>query len=343
MKRLKIIQVGIGHDHAICTFRSMKKQDDLFDVLGVVVCDGEEERWENTEAEKYGIKRFTLDEALAVGDLDAVAVECDDVNLTKYSMLFAERGVHIHMDKPGGTDQGDYERMLSVMKAKGLVFQTGYMYRYNPVIDKVLKRARNGELGEIYSVEAHMDCYHQPKKRAWLGAFPGGMMHYLGCHLVDLIVQFMGLPEEIIPMNIPTGFDGVEAADYGFAVFKYKNGVSFAKTVATEPGGFMRRQLVVCGKNETVELKPTEEYVPNSGGMMVTPMVSRTEKENWLEYASATVDVPFDRYDTMMRHFAECVAGERNNPYTYEYEARLHRLVLAACGVDIDYKAEIKL
>jgi hypothetical protein len=52
---------------------------------------------------------------------------------------------------------------------------------------------------------------------------------------------------------------------------------------------------------------------------------------------------PFDRYDTMMTHFAEYVNGERETPYTYEYEAQLHKIVLAACGENIDYKSKVVL
>lgn len=41
-------------------------------------------------------------------------------------------------------------------------------------------------------------------------------------------------------------------------VFRYRNGISFAKSTAVEYGGFERRQLVVCGSKGTVELKPFE-------------------------------------------------------------------------------------
>ena len=66
------------------------------------------------------------------------------------------------------------------------------------------------------------------------------------------------MPQEVIPLSQPIGTDGVDADDFGMAVFKYKNGVSFVKSTAVEIGGFERRQLVVCGTKGTVELKPFE-------------------------------------------------------------------------------------
>ena len=38
--------------------------------------------------------------------------------------------------------------------------------------------------------------------------------------------------------------------------------------------------------------------------------------------------------DTMMASFAAMVRGEKENPYTYEYELNLYKTVLKACGVE---------
>ena len=32
--------------------------------------------------------------------------------------------------------------------------------------------------------------------------------------------------------------------------------------------------------------------------------------------------------------------GEMVNPYSYEYEAKLQRMVLAACGLNVDWKKD---
>jgi len=45
----------------------------------------------------------------------------------------------------------------------------------------------------------------------------------------------------------------------------------------------------------------------------------------------------------MITAFSEMVRGESENPWSYEYELQLYRIVLAACGVAIDYKKEIIL
>lgn len=341
MKKIRIAQIGVGHDHASETWNSLCRQADLFDVVG----------WYPTEEEAarpilgcYGNRpRMTLDELLAVPGLDAVAVETDDWNLTEYAQAAAERGLAVHMDKPGAASQEAFEKLAGTVREKGGVLQLGYMYRYNPMIMQVVETAKAGGYGEICSVEAHMDCEHTAEKRQWLDHFRGGMLYFLGCHLIDLIVQIAGIPEEILPLSCCSGYDGVTGEDIGMAVLKYRNGVSFAKTSAVEPGGFMRRQLVVTGKTRSVELRPLEEYVPDTPGLLLTRMRDCQPGRGWGCDGERFASDPMNRYDAMMADFAAMARGEKVNPYTLEYECQLHRVILAACGYEIDYKSPVIL
>lgn len=348
MKPLKIAQIGIGHDHAINTFETLCRLPEYFEVLGWCAGDGEEDRAEAFEQRftQYGVKQLTLDELLALPGLEAVTVEADDWNLTKYAHIAAEHGLHIQMDKPGGLDSDEYEAMLRAVKKGGKAFQTGYMYRYNPYYLEILDKLEKGEIGTIYSVEAHMDCLHGAPKRSWLGHFGGGMMNFLGCHLVDLIFRLQGVPDEILALNTSSGFDGVTANDIGFAVFRYPHGVSFAKTAACEPGGFMRRQLVVCGEKQTVTLLPFEHGAKGgiTAGQDTGMRVCRKEDcGDWQNDGVHSTSPVYDRYGPMLIGFYELATGARTNPYTLDYEARLHRILLAACGDDINYKKKIDL
>ena len=122
---------------------------------------------------------------------------------------------------------------------------------------------QKGELGQILSVEAQMSRWDQPGLRQWLGNFKGGMMFYLGCHLIDLVVQIQGFPKNIIPLNTRTGIDGVDTEDLGMAVLQYENGVSLVRMGGVEIGGFDRRQLVICGSKSTLEIRPLEAPAKN--------------------------------------------------------------------------------
>ena len=61
------------------------------------------------------------------------------------------------------------------------------MYRYNAAVKYCKELKESGKLGDIFSVEAQMSVYHDSEKRKWLNKFNGGMMFFLGCHLVDIV------------------------------------------------------------------------------------------------------------------------------------------------------------
>ena len=267
MEKLKIIQIGVCHDHGTSAFNSILRQPELFDVLGFAVTPEELENEPdlcNQIIAEYrdgrGIKMYTVDEALALPDSEAAVIECREQYLNKYAIMAAKRGLHIYMDKPGGWELSEFEMLVDEVKKRKLAFSIGYMYRFNPKILEIEQRIKNGEIGEVYCIEAHMDCEHNVSNRQRLADFPGGMMFFLGCHLIDLIYHIQGEPDEVLPMNCCTGFDGVTADDYGMVVYRYKNGISFAKSCAKECGGYMRRQLVVCGSKGTFEIKPLEAF-----------------------------------------------------------------------------------
>ncbi|MBE7059137.1 MAG: Gfo/Idh/MocA family oxidoreductase [Ruminococcaceae bacterium] len=331
MNKIKIAQIGTSaNSHGNFIWESMIKQKDIFDVVGYALPENEREKFPDRAKAFDGYNELTVDEILNNPEIEAVAVETEEIYLIKYALMVANAGKHLHMEKPGGVDLADFEKLVEILKSKNLTFSTGYMYRFNPKIQEALAKVKNGELGEIYSVEAHMDCKHPAEVRQWLQNFPGGMMFFLGCHLIDLIYQIQGEPEEIIPFNCSTGYDEVTANDYGMVVFKYKNGVSFAKTCANENGGFLRRQLVICGEKGTIEIKPLEAFT-EGGQYTVMNEVYSTE---WgKEWDTSKSDV-YDRYDDMMRNFAEMVRGKENR-YSYDYELGLYKLILKSCGKEV--------
>jgi len=338
MRKIRIAQIGMNENsHGTQIFETICELSDIFEVVGYALVENERENCAERLYVFDGYPELTLDEILNDPTIEAVTVETDEIHLTKYATLAAQHGKHIHMEKPGSQSLADFEKLIETVKASGKVFHTGYMYRYNPYVKEILEKVRAGKLGEIYGIEAQMNCIHEPEKRQWMSGFKGGMMFHLGCHLIDLILQIQGTPSKIIPLNRATGIDGVEAEDFGMAIFEYPNGVSFAKTSCVEFGGYMRRQFVVTGSQGTVELKPFEYYNDDDAKSHV-----RTDKFEydrnawgWNTRPSFETSGSFHRYSDMLSAFGEMVRGDRENPYTCDYELALFKTILLCCGVEI--------
>ncbi len=339
MKKVQIAQIGTGHDHATAAINVLKRQTDLYELVGFAVVPEDDGnisalRYENTKQAYEGVPQLTVEEILNYPGLDAVCIETEDRALTQYALMAAQKGLHIHMDKPGGISDEDFDRLIDMVSEKNLVFHTGYMYRYNPAILKLKDDIEQGKLGDILYVEAQMNCCHPLEKRNWLGNYPGGMLYFLGCHMIDLIYSIMGEPLEVIPLSCSSGVGGTTAQDFGMAVFNYQNGVSFAKSTAVELGGFERRQLVVVGTKGTVELRPIEWVSPGHQDIYAAHITGVHEcySDAWCAEGESYNSPVFGRYDNMFCAFARYVNGQEQNPFGYDYERKLHKLLLKACG-----------
>lgn len=329
MRKVKIAQIGTSrYSHGNEIFGSLKKNSDVFEIAGYVMPENEREKWPGNMVAFKAHKELTIEEVLNDPEIEAVTIETEEKYLTKYALLAAKAGKHIHMEKPGGCDVAEFCKMIEAVKEGKKVFHTGYMYRYNPYIMKLMERIKNGELGEIISVEAHMSGYHIKEQREWLSEYEGGILFFLGCHLIDLIYGIMGKPDEIIPLSRKTGTDGLATTDFGMAAFTYKKGVSFAKTTDVEIGGFARRQLVVTGTKGTVEIRPLENHKEYP---TTTSSYREVFDTAWLSDAEFVTTEKFDRYDAMMKSFAQMVRGEKENPWNYDYELELYKIIMEAC------------
>ena len=328
MKKVKIAQIGTSvNSHGNQIWGSLRKQSDIFEVVGYAFPENEREKFPNQASKFDGYREMTVEEILSDREIEAVAVETEEIYLTKYALMAAKAGKHVHMEKPGGVNLAEFEELIGVLKEKKLAFTTGYMYRFNPVIIDAIEKIKAGKLGKIFSVEAQMSCNHSIAIREWLSNFPGGMLFFLGCHLIDLIYQIQGEPTEVLPLSCSTGIDGIKNDDFGMVVFKYPDGVSFAKTTDVERGGFMRRQLVISGELGTIEIKPLE--VLCQGGQYTA--YNEWYGSEWHKPREYSQTEPYNRYDAMMHNFAEVVRGKAN-PYSYDYELNLYRLILKSCG-----------
>lgn len=344
MKRIKVIQIGIGHDHAIDVLDSVVHMTDVFEVAALAVPKCEMAVFADKMelcTQKMRVNVISVEEALQLQGIDAAIIETEEVNLCKYASLAAQNGLHVHMDKPGSAVYDEFEKLVELLKGKNLVFSVGYMYRFNPEIKSAIQAVERGELGKIYSVEAQMNCEHSLQKKQWLSRFPGGMMFFLGCHLIDLVYRLQGEPMEVLPLNTCTDKNTIHADDLGMAVFRYGEGVSFVKVCDSEPGGFARRQIVICGTKGTIEIRPIERWMSEnifsySGCKDRKNMCSAVRKitttGNWSSDAEFVQSAGFNRYDAMMENFAERIKGKKEQVYTCDYELNLYRLLQKACG-----------
>ena len=327
MKKIKIGQIGIGHNHGEGKMLAVQKFPELFEVIGYAE---ENEEW----VEKRGnlpcykdLPRLSVEEIIEKSD--AILVECDVWNLTKVAKMCVEAGKHVHIDKPASGTISEFEELLNIAKEKNLTVQMGYMYRYNFAIQKLMDMINSGELGEIYQIDAEMSTYHSKEYREWLKKFKGGSMYIFGSHLIDLVVSILGKPEKVYPFIKQTGFEGVYSDDNNFAVLEYDKALARITNLSVEVNGWGMRRFAVMGSKGTVEIKPIELNVEMTKS--TTDIASNAYQD--MKEKVDIKDVPtLSRYDEMMKDFYKSVIGEKENPYSYEHELAVQKTLCRVVG-----------
>ena len=324
---IKIGQIGIGHNHGEAKLAAVRKFPELFQVIGYAEEDEEWIRKRGMLPAYQGLPRLSVEEVIAQSD--AVLVECDVWNLTKYAKMCIDAGKHIHMDKPASGTLEEYKALLDDAQAKGLVVQLGYMYRYNPAVLKCFEAVKQGKLGEIYSINAEMSTFHSPEYKRWLTNFPGGIMYILGSHLVDLIVYLLGEPEKITSFLKKTQLDGIDLEDNNLAVLEYEKALARVFVSSVEVNGWGRRQLVVSGSKGTVNIVPLE----NECTMTWADTEISTNPYEDMKQTVPVRDLPKDcRYDDMMQDFYDYVMGTKQNPFSYAHDYAVQKVLYSIVG-----------
>ena len=322
MNKIKIGQIGIGHNHGEAKMLAVRKFPELFEVVGYAE---ENQRWIEKRGNNRGYEGLSyLSVEEVIEKSDAILIESDVWDLTKYAKMCVDAGKHIHMDKPASGTLEEYKYILDTAKEKNLVVQLGYMYRYNPAVLKCFEHIKNGDLGEIYSINAEMSTFHPIEYRKWLTNFGGGIMYILGSHLVDLIVYMLGEPKKVTSFLKRTGLDGVDFEDNNLAVLEYDKALARIFVSSVEVNGFGRRQLMVSGSKGTVNICPLER--PITMTYSDTSIADKTyeDRKITISFEDNTAD---GRYDDMMQDFYAYIKGTKQNPFTYKHDFLVQRVL----------------
>ncbi len=338
-KRIRIAQIGIGHNHAADKMNAMRKLTEYYDVVGIVEPD---RKWREARGgwEAYkGLPYLTEEELLNIPDLEAVAIETDGFDLLPSARHYAGKGLHIHMDKPGGESMKEFQSLLDYCNEHNLAFQQAYVYRYNPALRFLLEVYRKGWLGEIFEIHAVMSRYDGDNDayRKWLAQFKGGAMYIFAGYLIDIVLLLLGRPGKVTPFLKQTRDDGL--IDNGLAVLEYKHATATCRVSVEEIDGMKHRRFIVCGTKGSFEFSPIEPVPAKC--YYTQPLTARlTLKQDNREYKAGTHEINCgflnDRYDRQMIEFARIIRGEIGNPFPYQHEALLHEVLLASCGIPND-------
>ena len=150
-----------------------------------------------------GVRMFSdYKDLLNSGLVDAVIVCTPSIMHYEVCKLACDNGINVFCEKPFTTNPKKAAELADLFEGKGLVNQVGYVYRFDPVFNKVKELIDNGVIGNISHVSAQFLSATliktQPEK-GWRSKREngGGATYEMGSHVIDLMEFLLGKPEKV--------------------------------------------------------------------------------------------------------------------------------------------------
>jgi predicted dehydrogenase len=318
-------QIGVGHAHAskMSVYRASKD----YEVVGVVEPNKAlRERAMNSDT--YRNLRFVSDEELLnTPGLKVVGVETEVNRLLPTAKKCVDAGMHVHIDKPAGSNLALFKEILDTAARKHLAVQMGYMYRFNPAIVMMRDFLKKGWLGDVFEIHTVMSKVVAPATRVKLGEYPGGIMFELGCHILDLVVGVLGAPTKVTGFNQHASSIDDKLVDNMLMTLQYPKGIASVKSSAMEVDGFARRHFSLCGTEGTIHIQPLDN-----------PQLRVAFSKPHGAYKKGYQDVKFNGYPRYVgdaADLAKIIRNEKEPEFGYDHDYAVQKTLLEGCGLKI--------
>ena len=256
-------QYGTKHGHASGKLLALKKNP-LIDLVGVFESDPIQRKQLEGKSEPYiGVKFFDSEDEI-LGDESIIGVASEGLNAESLDQTarLIESGKHVWYDKPAGDDWNKWKEVVDLAKRKNLQIQMGYMLRYHDGFRQISEWARQGMLGDIYSIRAHMSTNIPPQSREIISdGHEGGIFYDLAGHMIDQIVWILGRP--LKTTSFLRNDSGVihNFSDNTLGVFEYKNAMTWVDIAAMEIPPMAHRFEVYGSDGSAILVEPFEPWI----------------------------------------------------------------------------------
>lgn len=290
---IRIAFLGASHSHAEGKMQVVRENPDFALVTGL-----------------------TKAQVLADRTIPVVAVEGDVAENPSVAKEALRAGKHVHLEKPPAATLADFREIQELAARGNLIVQLGYMWRYNPAINRAIEIARRGDLGEVYLVRATMNTWATPAMRREWARFAGGDFFEQGSHLVDIAVRLMGRPEKVTAvLRQDGGADGLK--DNTAAILEWPRAMGILTAATLQPNAGPHRFFEILGTRGTATVRPIEppRLMVDLGGKV------------------STEEFSYRRYVDDFRELAECVRTGKPLSVTPEQDLWATETLLRACGM----------
>lgn len=186
------------------------------------------------------LPRFdTVAQLLAGANIDGAVVAMSNREGPDAIALLVRAGKHVLAEKPVAAGAADARRIAEAVETSGIAFQSGYMWRYDEIVNRLKRMVQQGAFGQLISVEMTFVTSDAKRRGAdhYLfdpAASRDGFFSWLACHWLDTLFYVTG--RAVVGVTARTGVFGAvptDVEDGGVAILDLEGG-----GIATFLGGY---------------------------------------------------------------------------------------------------------
>ncbi len=219
----------------------------------------------------------SLEEALALPDVDAVAVATPPHSHAEITLAAIAAGKHVVCEKPFARDAGEARQMLEAAEKAGIVHLMGNEFRYATGQALATRAVQGGEIGEprLATFVFHMPALADPAAEVpdwwsqaehgggWLGAYASHVIDHMRC----MLGEFTGVSASL---RCVSG-RGWTADDTYTIHFRTRSGAEgILQSTAGARGPFVSCSRVI-GSEGTLWIEGDQVFVADASGERQLP------------------------------------------------------------------------
>jgi xylose dehydrogenase (NAD/NADP) len=281
---------------------------------GRVVALAGRDRARNAEvaaAQSIGEVFASYDALLASPNVDAVYVALPNSLHAEWAIKSAGAGKAVLCEKPLALTAAEARRVADHFAARRAPLMEGFMYRFHPQNIHVLKLIREGAIGDVREVRAHLSVDIMARAAGNIrfdATLGGGSLLDMGCYAVNVARCAMG--------SEPLAAVALSDVDP-------KAGVDLAVAAALDfPGG--RKALVSCSFKASGQgfyqvigtrgvIDVPRSFIPGLGSRVAEGLVIVSDPDG---RRTETTFEPANHYQLIAEAFAEAVLSGKPVPYS---------------------------
>jgi UDP-N-acetyl-2-amino-2-deoxyglucuronate dehydrogenase len=197
---------------------------------------------------------FTSIEAMVEqAEIDAAVIATSHSSLSECALAAIRAGKHVLAEKPLGVNEQQAAQLEEAVAHAKVIFMAGYSFRYIAGLQKVRELLRAGAVGEIQDITGSIGV--GPMSQGWRAspATGGGPMLYVGSHLVDEILWYLGEDPVEIYADIRYRVD-TQADETTTFQIKFASGATAQGMVTQTATGFFNN-LDIFGNQGCISLR----------------------------------------------------------------------------------------